>query len=272
MRQERSSRNRARVLATCSRWSCPLLLVAILSPTACSRSFHRVEQVTFAVSAPAGKLTVRNVVGDVTVVADPAATEIRAEVTKTGRGTTPGEAKRALGQINVELSSSGGDDAVVAVADHPRGTATREYEVEWHLTAPPGVAVEVHDKFGDVEARGFTHGIRLDSDFGDLTAEGGGPIRLDTEFGQIGLVIMTENPEAVRARTDFGDIDVRLPAGRTGRVTADTDFGDVDVRLESVTLRLLGQRRSRFDAELGGEAQPSMELSTDFGDVTLHSP
>jgi hypothetical protein len=69
---------------------------AAMSPLGCSKPFRRVEAITLTSSLPAQKLVLHNRFGRVIVQADPGATEVRAKVTKIGRGATASEAGEAL--------------------------------------------------------------------------------------------------------------------------------------------------------------------------------
>ncbi len=236
----------------------------------CNKPFHVPEHVTLTAPMPASKLLVRNQFGNVTIRADSEATEITAEVTKTGKGSLPGHATSALERIRVSLAPLEGDpETVVALAEHPRQSPWRGYEVKWRLTAPPDLAIEVHNDFGSIKARGFTRGMTLVSDFGSIEAEAAGPIELKTDFGDIELDVLPGVSGDIEARTDFGDVDVRLPLKCQGRLVAHTDFGDLDIVLEGMTVRLFLQRSRRVEAELGGRTEPKITLATDFGDVRI---
>jgi hypothetical protein len=242
----------------------------LLSLLGCSRPFRSVEAVTLTSPLPVQKLVVHSRFGEVIAHADPGATEVKVEATKIGRGTSPTEAREALKQIQLRLGPQDGQTGtVVASAEHPDSSATREYQVEWRLSGPPDLAVEIRSDFGDVEARGFTGGLTVYSDFGRLRATAGGRIDLSSDFGNVELSLLPENPDDVRVRTDFGDVRLWLPASPQGRLVADTDFGSVNVHLEDMTYRPLRQRRHHVDLELGGAQEPEIDLATQFGDVTV---
>lgn len=236
----------------------------------CARPYYRHEHLSLSVAPPADRLVVRSHSGNVTVRADAEADEIRAEITKTGRGTSPDDAQDALEAIQVSLAPKEGEPStLLASAEHPDSNNWRAYKVEWRLIAPPHVAIDIHTKFGDVEARGFSGEVALASTFGDVHVEAAGTIEVQSKFGDVEVYVRQQDPDEVRAFTTFGDLSVRLPADRTGRLMANTAFGTVDMGLEGMSLRLVRQRGRQFEGDLGGLAEPKMDLGSRFGDVTV---
>jgi hypothetical protein len=245
--------------------------VTALLLTGCGTPFQSEERVTLTAPLPAQKLMVQTQFGDIVVEARSDAREIRAEIVKTGRGATLADAQKALAAIEVHLGPA--DDApgtVLAAAHHPKGNNCRSYGVTWHITAPPDLILEATSDFGEITASGCRHGVTLKSAFGDVRAKAAGPIDAHTAFGEIRLEVLGGEVGDVVAHTDFGDVDVSVPAGRNGRLTAATDFGSLDLRLQGRTLRLIGQHEHQFEADLGGEETPRLDLATNFGDVQIH--
>ena len=175
----------------------------------------------------------------------------------------------------------------MATVEHPKYTPSRRYQVEWRITAPPGLIIEAHCVLGDIEISGFEKRAQVETELGDITArdlrngirartslgdvivEGGGAIEAVTDLGTVHLYVMSGPSGPVTALSDLGNIHVRLPADRQGRLVADTDLGSLHLRLEGITMRMLRQRGHHFDAELSGMSEPSMTLGTDLGDVVI---
>jgi hypothetical protein len=250
--------------------SIPILGLAILA-TGCGKPFRATERVTLTADMPGTLLKVRSPMGDIDVHAQQDIAQVTAEAHKIGRGTSPAEAAKALGDIQVELAPDPDDPAVlVARASFPKHSVTRSYSVDWTVTAPPGAALDVKTAFGDVEAAGFDHGAKLSSDFGSIKADAGGEVQVSTEFGDVELRLRPDNPGKVSVRSEFGDARLYIAPSRTGRLTADTDFGDVRADLSGMTAGLLRKfHGSAIEVELGGTPDPSLDVSTDFGDVVI---
>lgn len=251
-----------------------LVVVGILCVVAsgCGTPFQVRDHISLTAQLPAEKLVVRTDFGDIIVRSDANATEIRAEATLIGKGSTPAEAEKALGEIRVSLEPREGESTiVVAAGEHPRGGLTRRYAVQWRITAPPDIVIEARTEFGDVEVDRFDSGVTIETAFGDIEADAAGPIELVTAFGDIELRVRAGNPGDVRVATEFGDVDVVLPPDRTGRVLADTDFGSVDAHFGPVPIRLHRARSHHFDAELAGSATPLLDVTTEFGDIDIRT-
>ena len=238
----------------------------------CGTPFQSRDHITMTASLPREKLVIRTSFGDIIVRSNSDATEIRADATLIGRGSTPSEAKKALSEIKATLGPKEDEpNVVMARGKHPKNGLTRSYAVEWNITAPPDVVIEAHTGFGDVDVGRFNRGVTIDTAFGEIEAEAAGPIDLASAFGDIELKLGADNPDDVKVATEFGDVDVRLPMNRAGRVLADTDFGSVDAHFGAVPIRLLRARDHHFDAELGGADTPIIDLVTQFGDVDIRA-
>lgn len=251
-----------------------LVVVGVLCVVAsgCGTPFQARDHISLTAPLPAEKLVVRTDFGDIVVRSDANLTEIRAEATLIGKGSTPAEAEKALGEIRVSLEPKEGESAiVVAAGEHPRSGMTRRYAVQWHITAPPDIVIEARTEFGDVEVDRFNSGVTVETAFGEIEVDAAGPLELVTAFGDIELRVRAANPGDVRVATEFGDVDVELPQDRAGRVLADTDFGSVNAHFGAVPIRLLRARSHHFDAELAGSATPLLDVTTEFGDVDIRT-
>ena len=254
-------------------------------------SFRVTETVRLTAGADQlSRLQVKNQVGDVRIVGDPSAKEVVAEVTKIGKGINPAEAARALDEIELSLSpksSSGGD--LQAVATHPRQSGVHSWEVDWHITAPPGLALAVATGVGDVRVEGFDQGASVStgvgevvlqnirgkvvasSGVGDLVADGlAGPVELDTGVGDIRLGELSGSSD-LRASTGVGSVRATLPLCAKGRLTVGSGVGSVHLNLDSIPLSHLRHTRQRLSVLLNGAAEPELHFSTQVGEVTVNA-
>jgi hypothetical protein len=278
----------------CARMLRPASL-AVLAPLlaiagGCTKPHRAHDHISLTSDAPGERLLVKNHVGDVRIIADPSATTIRAEITRVGRGTSPAEAQRAREEITVDLAASKDEPgAVLARARHPHSGHTRDYEVDWRITAPPNIAVRVVCDIGDVTVKsiarpveiktdiGDTHvydaraGLIVTVDVGDIHASAAGVIRLRSDVGDVRLRVLPDAAGAVTASSDVGDIVADLPVSRRGLLSATTGVGDVRIRLENVLMNKYHQRNNFVTAELGGDAEPPIEFSSDVGDVVIRT-
>ena len=79
--------------------ACLTVGVLCVVVSGCGTPFQAREQISLTAPLPAEKLLVRTDFGDITVRSDADATEIRAEATLIGKGSTPSEADKALREI-----------------------------------------------------------------------------------------------------------------------------------------------------------------------------
>ena len=130
------------------------VLAALVTAGCGPHSFRLTETVTLrAQDGQFARLRVNNRVGEVRVVGDPSAKEVVAEVTKIGRGVSPGEAAKALREIEVSLApEKGSEGRLEAAATHPRHSGLRSWGADWHITAPPELALAVTTGVGDIGA------------------------------------------------------------------------------------------------------------------------
>ncbi len=262
--------------------------LAVLTSAGCGKAISVREQITLSSAAPTDRIIVHNLIGDVYIQADPAATQITADVTKVGRGPTLNEANAALAEVLVALSPKHDDSGtLVASVEHPKSTASRSYEVDWRITAPPNLIVEVRSQLGDIQAAGFEQhadlttnlgdivgrdlpgGVRARTQLGEITVESGASVDVQTNLGDIDLHLISGTSDTVTALTELGDIHIRLPSDRQGRLVADTNLGSIKLRLEGITMQALRQQDRHFEAELSAAADPPLTLRTDMGDVSI---
>lgn len=228
-----------------------LSLTALLL-AGCGTPYATRDHMTLSAPRPTQKLVVDNSVGRVTVNAEPSASEVRAEIIKIGKGCSQHEADAAADEIEVTLAAATDEDGVVrAEAKHPNGNSIRNYEVEWKITAPPDVDIDVTNDVGDLRVTGFQKNISLTNDVGDAFVNSdpadeviGGTVRVSTGVGDIHAL---QARQGLTARTGVGDIIAM--AG--GPVDVQTDVGDVSLKLLPTTA-------------------DTVRVSTDVGDVHLY--
>lgn len=245
------------------------------------------DQMTLTEAGGARKLILRNHVGDVFITAEPTATEITATATMIGRGKTPEAAEEALEEIVVTLDPSKSDSTIIeAIADHPSGSNRKNYVVEWRITAPSALEIEVRNEVGDIDLRGFTgpafikndvgdinaiqltQGLTIVNGVGDIDATAGGPIDVKTDVGDANIDVLAGDPRGIRVTTDVGEISLALPEQWTGTLDAETDTGDVEISLPGMPVSFTKQRDQRAKGTIGsGEA--AITLSADVGDIEI---
>ncbi len=277
----------------------------------CGTPFATRDHLTLSAPRPTDRLVVDNSVGRITVKADPAATEVKAEIIKIGKGCNQHEADQAVADIEVSLANA--DGVVRAEAKHPGGTGIRGYEVQWQITAPPDVDIDVTNDVGDLHISGFQKNISLKNDVGDavviadpadgepggmvkvttgvgsiradnarngLTATtdvgnifalAGGAVDLRSDVGSVSLKLLPTTADTVKLATDVGDVRIYLTPDQQGSILADCDVGDVRLSIDDAKIKTLRERRHHCTAQLGESRTPAIDLTSDVGDIRISS-
>ena len=231
-------------------------------------------------------LNLTNVVGDVEVKTDAAATGVTAVVVKTGRGSTQAEADAALADIGVTLGPGATEGAVDAIATQPKSNPTRGYSVQWTITLPPtaqivitnrvgdvtvlggGKGVQITNDVGDVAARDASGGLTLTTRVGDVVAHGNGVITVKSDVGDVSVRLAGE-ADSITANSRVGDVTVSIPREWKGRAVGTNNVGDVEVDNDALAITNLTKSRGRCEATLNGGGSGVLEASTQVGDVTI---
>jgi len=246
------------------------------------------EDDSFVGNADCEVLVVWNDVGDVRVLSDPGAYEIRADVVKTGKGRTLDQAEEALDEIEIEFRADPSDGSIFnAIVHHPKHRRGKAYEVDWSITAPAHLRVRVTNDVGDVDIDGFESGVwvkndvgdvnlygarggaHVHNDVGDVRADAAGEVWLRTDVGDIVLDVLEVSDGDILARTDVGDAVVYLPRGWEGEISAESDVGGVSVRPEGEPMRIYRDKKGRFEGVMGSRARAKLEIRTDVGSARV---
>ncbi len=288
--------SRARPRTSILRWLTPFAALSAAAATGgCvirvggSTPFEARGSEALSASAPVTRLVVHNRVGDVIVTADPAASGVTAEAVKIGKGRTDELADRALSEISVWLQPrAGAADVLEAVSDHPDQKRGRAYAVDWRITAPPGLAIEVRADVGDVHVEGFdgpadlrtdvgdiralqiARGVSVRTDVGDVTVKAAGPIDVRTDVGSADVAVLPGEPGSITITTDVGSAELRLPADFEGTITASADVGSITSTLAGPQTRARKiPPRDHLQTTIGSGSGRTATITTEVGDVRI---
>lgn len=129
--------------------------------------------------------------------------------------------------------------------------------------------VRIETDFGDVGVETVYGPVTINSDFGDIVLlDIDGPIEAETDFGDVEVRPLSSSTHPMRIDSDFGDITAYLPVHFVGELVAETDFGDARTRGLQHVPGATSAGRNRIQTVRAGEG-PRSTLETDFGDVTV---
>jgi hypothetical protein len=159
------------------------------------------------------------------------------EVSNQG-GTTQVTATQSSSQISVVERPTGDatSDHNVAgsagtVSSHcPGGISIRDCHMDYQITMPPSVALNVRGDVGLVRLQGGLAKAQIQTDAGEVsgTGLGRGSYTVTTDAGRVKLTF-TSAPTLVKVTTSVGAIDVTVPSNASYRVNASSEVGGKDV-------------------------------------------
>lgn len=248
-------------------------------------SAEAAEEKRFTLGEP-GRLVIDNEGGNVTVVAADT-TEIVVSVHKTAWGTTEAEAESELAGLNASFDQQG--DTLTIRYQRPTQVvvvgATRSDTIDFTLTVPREMAVDLRTNFGDLRLEGVTGEAVLKSDFGAISvADTSGRLTAQTNSGPVTARRIQAGAEVIELRSDFGAITLedaeagslalhsssgKITATRVttlGQVNADTDFGAIT--LHTVSGAAYDLKTNSGDIGVDGASGP-LTAHTDFGAITV---
>jgi DUF4097 and DUF4098 domain-containing protein YvlB len=207
----------------------------------------------------------------------------------TGSGNikiTPGGGNQVhiIGRVHAGWSSFGDINArIQRIVDHPpiaqQGNAVRvgdsndrelfnNLSIDYEITVPADVALNLHSGSGDIEVNQVGRYLAASSGSGSVRAHGiHGPSNLESGSGD--LELEDDAPGDVRARTGSGSIRVH---GLNGGFNARTGSGDIeaDGHLQGASTISTGSGDVRL--HLTPDSRFTLEGSTGSGDIRVHMP
>lgn len=206
--------------------------------------------------------------GDVTLTADPAATEVSAQFTRRARGATDASAQERLREVTLNEAGDGELFQYVWRTQLHDGTS-----VDADVTLPPGATVVLRLGAGALQATGLAGSLDAEVGAGTAMLDAVRPatLRLDVGSGTV-----TVDAAGVPAgaewtlQTGAGTVTLGLPADASVRVDARTASGAVNARgLTFADERLSGGPADRRFRGTLGDGSATVEVSTGAGAITL---
>jgi hypothetical protein len=212
------------------------------------------DEVRWSHPAPAGRVRVRNLRGDLVVEESPDG-EVHVEVRKRAWGTSEPTAQQLLQEVRAVLQPRG-EDLVVEVGPTPG-----RFTADLTLRVPAHTRLDAQVASGDVRV-GQVASCELRVGAGDVDIRGAsGPVVVRCGAGD------------VRLGTVEGDLSVEVGSGdlSAGRVvgSARVQVASGDVRLGSCS-GAVAVRLQRGDLEVTADGAPSVRLEVSSGDVRTH--
>lgn len=140
--------------------------------------------------------------------------------------------------------------------------------IDYDISAPAGVALNLHSGSGDIESDHLGRYLSASSGSGNVRAHGvHGPAELGTGSGDIELE--QEGAGDVKAKTGSGNIKVH---GLNGSFTARSGSGDIEGDGRLTGPANLANGSGNIKLHLTPDAHFNLEASTGSGDIHIHFP
>ena len=159
-------------------------------------------------------------------------------------------------------------------AVHVGGSNSNDHElfnnisIDYVITAPAGVALNVHSGSGDVEIDQVGRFLSAASGSGNVRAHGvHGPAELSSGSGNIDLD--QEGSGDVKARSGSGEIKIH---GLNGGLTARTGSGDIEADGRLAGPANLSTGSGNIKLHLTPDAKFNLEASTGSGEIRVRYP
>ena len=140
--------------------------------------------------------------------------------------------------------------------------------IDYEITAPSAVALNLHSGSGDVTTEGLGRYISASSGSGNVRAHGvSGPAELQSGSGDIELAELSAGD--VKARTGSGNVHIH---GLNGGLIARSGSGDIDADGHLSGSASLESGSGKVELHLGSDAHFNLEASTGSGDIHVNFP
>ena len=192
------------------------------------------------------QLQVQDDAGDVSIVSGEG-DQIVVKASKTAWGTNQNDAEKALEKVKYQVTKRG-DSLIVKyeVEQSNFGAQNRPDTVDFVITVPEEMKVDVNAGFGALELTGTKGDASLTSDFGEISVENlEGALDIATESGTVTAKSVNAGANDVILKSGFGRL--KLEEVIAGKLLVESNSGVIEL----------------IDVSTSGE----MELSTKFGDV-----
>lgn len=214
---------------------------------------------TIKAQTESGSITVRPV--------EDGTDEIHIAATKTVHGSDSTDTlKSLLPSISVQAELI--DGTLVLSSKHPVdfGAHHRSVSVDYVVTAPPRLAVDLRSGTGVIKMSGLKGGGTLHTDYGNIEVkDGAGRLDLSSSSGTITL-LRAMDAENIVAKSDYGSIDLQQVAGT---VQAETSSGSLTVSnaQRAISLKLHSDYGKVTVVDVAG----SVQASSSSGAVSLRN-
>lgn len=249
----------------------PALALLLTASAACEIDFvPRAEareewKKTYTVETGA-TLEIENGNGTVTVRPS-SGPDIEIVATRIAKAGSEEAAKKLLADTTIDESASA---SAVRLSSRVRRTdwGGTQYQVNYEVRAPAGVALDISATNGTVDVSGWTGRVEMSATNGSLEGRGlRGGVEASTTNGRIEISLDALHESGVSLETTNGRVVLALPRDAKARLQARVTNGGIEVDGLSAEASPSNTRR-RYDATLNGGGAP-ISIETTNGAISV---
>jgi len=212
---------------------------------------------------PGGTVEISNVNGRIQVEPSSANT-VEVVATKTAKGGSAEDAKRALERIEIVDSSGPSGVRIDTKVQRTGGWFGSSPNVQYSVRVPSGGQLKFSTVNGGVELRGISGDIHAETTNGGINArEVGGSIEASTTNGGVDIDLAQLGERGARLECTNGGISLRLPSDARASISASVSNGGIDT--SGLNLDTTESSRRRLEAQLNGGGPPIRIEGTNGG-------
>jgi DUF4097 and DUF4098 domain-containing protein YvlB len=247
-------------------------------------NFEASEDFSFTMAVTTqNALVARGINGNVLVFADGAATSVTVDGTKTVKSESVADAQAYLGNLNVNITSTA--TVISATTQQPANTGGRSLRVDYRITVPPSLRVDIDNLNGNIGVAGIVNNVAVDNlngnvELDDITGNAGvtlanGNIEIDNLLGSgtamttngnvIGDVVLPLNG-TLSLHTTNGNAVLSIPQNTSADLTASLTNGQITVT--NLVVNNPVQTPTSLNGTLGA-GEGTIDLRTTNGDIDI---
>ena len=175
------------------------------------------------------------------------------------------DARAHLEQLKVEVEES--ETAITIRTDQPSKAEGRNYEVNYEITLPQDLEIDVDNVNGNVAVQAIHNAVTVDNVNGQIEAEDlAGNATLKLVNGEITASVTLPPEGRLELRVTNGNIDLEIPSGTSAQFSAAVTNGDIET--SDLSLKDASSSPHSLTGTLG-EGKGTISLFTVNGTISV---
>lgn|GEM_PF-1842266 len=213
------------------------------------------------------KLSIDNLSGSVTIVGSDGFDSIRVEIVTKVRSTSQTDANSRLDDFDIDITNFVNDSLLLIESDHPSSTGDVNYTVEFTITVPSDMVIEVVQAAGAVSITNIDNTIGVNVVAGNVTMTGtNAPITGTITSGSFTVSATLPINNNIVLGTTTGSINLTIPTSTNADFSATVVTGSINTT--NLTLTNQASSATTLTGVLGSGAG-NIVLTTVTGSIQV---